>query len=309
MKNIQFAIPLLAAILLVSGGMAFAQNVDDSADNGKKAQEIEQQTQTNQTYKVEVDELAMQQFKDDIREILDEDTEDFQARSDEIRLQHEEFIATVIERARIDSDTRILTDMEIAEAKDYVFYETVKDERYKALLESNDAHKTSVDLAEWIGIQTAYAACPNTTPPNFKQLDMDIDGGSVTVLFLTFTFNGDNDLYKVEPIDNPRTCERTYKLYFEDEDHPKFDAAYDELRLILYGRTHDIEMFSIHNNNQIKFDDTWSSTRDYVCLVPHCHYTTTKSYTPGETIYVSNTWNHMMDTSNTNPGMPLTSVP
>ena len=119
-------------------------------------------------------------------------------------------------------------------------------------------------------------------------------------------------MYLVLYIDNSSTCERTYTLSFLDEDHPELDAFYDGLRWLLFNRVHDIESFTIINNNQIEFDDAWSSSNDYDCMTwTHlgCHATTTKSYIPGQTIYVSNIWNHMMDTSNTNSGYSMVSVP
>ncbi len=39
-----------------------------------------------------------------------------------------------------------------------------------------------------------------------------------------------------------------------------------------------------------------------------CHSTTTKSYS-GETVYVVNTWNHMLDTSDTNTSLSKVAVP
>ena len=128
-----------------------------------------------------------------------------------------------------------------------------------------------------------------------------------------YYFNGDNDLYLVLYQDKTSTCERTYTLSFLDEDHPYLDAFYDGIREWHFNRVHDVESFIIKNNNQIEFDDSWSSSNDYDCLTwtqQGCHATTTKTYYPGQTVYVSNTWNHMMDTSNTNPNSyDLVSVP
>ena len=39
------------------------------------------------------------------------------------------------------------------------------------------------------------------------------------------------------------------------------------------------------------------------------HYTTSQTYTPGQTVYVSNTWNHMMDTLDTNSSLAKVRVP
>ena len=106
-------------------------------------------------------------------------------------------------------------------------------------------------------------------------------------------------------------CETLYELKFYDEDHPNLDEFYDEVRLFWLHRIYDVEPIIIHNNNLIEFDNTWSSTNDYDCLslIFACHETTIKAYTPGQVVYVSNTWNHMMDTSDTNPGYSKVTVP
>ncbi len=254
-----------------------------------------------------VDELTKQEFKDDIRELLDGiDTEDFQAKSNEIKAEYDEFFSTVIEQARVDSETRNLTNAEIINVKKYIFDETIKDVKLKALQESNYADRIDVSFLDWFGIPSASAACSSTTNPTYKQLRLDIDGGSIGWLY---HFNGDNDLYLVSYNDNSVDCERTYSLYFYDEDHPTLDAAYDRVRIIMYDRIHDIEIFTIKNNNQIEFDNTWSNSWDYLCTTIYCHATTTKPYTPGQIIYVSNTWNHMMDISDTNRSLSKVSVP
>ncbi len=258
-----------------------------------------------------VNELTKQEFKDDIRELIDDaDTKDFQAKSNKIKAEYDEFFNTVIEQSRIDSETRYLTNAEITNVKNYIFDETIKDEKLKALQESDSADKIDVGFLEWFGIQTANAACPSTTNPSYKQLRLDINGGT----YNNNTYNGNNDLYLVLHQDNLGTCERMYTLSFLDEDHPYLDSFYDGVRLFLFNRTFDIESFVIKNNNQIIFGDTWSSSNSYDCTrssLDHrgCHSTTTKSYTPGQTIYVSNTWNHMMDTSDTNRSLSKVSVP
>ena len=100
-------------------------------------------------------------------------------------------------------------------------------------------------------------------------------------------------------------------LTFDDDDHPFLDRGYDELRMIMFDRKEDMESFSIENNRIIVFDNTWSSDGRFDCLFlgAGCHHTTAKAYTPGQIVYVSNTWNHMMDTSDTNRSYPKSYVP
>ena len=62
--------------------------------------------------------MTKQEFKEDIREPLgDADTKDFQSKFNEIKSEYDEFFKTVIEQARVDSETRNLTDEEIAGVK------------------------------------------------------------------------------------------------------------------------------------------------------------------------------------------------
>ena len=101
----------------------------------------------------------------------------------------------------------------------------------------------------------------------------------------------------------------THTLYFYGEDHPFLDAFHDGLRWAMYGRTHNIESFTIKSNNQIKFDRTWGGQNGYDNCWDGYHYTTTKTYVSGQTVYVSNTWNHVMGTLDTNGSPPKVRVP
>lgn len=291
----------------------FAEQSSQTGEQSDQKQKQDIQVQNSTSQKAMVDELTKQEFKNDIKELIsDLDAEQFQAKSDEIKAEYDEFFEAVIEQARLSSGTRMLIDNEITGAKEYIFSETIKDEKHKALQGQDAADRIDVSFLEWLGVKIANAACASTTNPNYKQLRIDIDGGT----YGGYTFNGGNDLYSLSYKDNSRTCERTYTLYFHDEDHPYLDGFYDNLRLILYERVQDIEIFTIKNNNQIEFDSkgegSWSSSNDFDCLnflLIGCHDTTTKSYVAGQTIYVSNTWNHMMDTSDTNPQHSKVTVP
>ena len=227
----------------------------------------------------------------------------------ELKTKYEELFKVLIKESRVDTGTRELTDAEILAAIDYISYETIKGEKRKIRYDEagNRGDTVGVDVLRWLGIPVVDAACPTTTDPDFRQVRIDIDGGR----YGSYSFNVDNDLYLVTTTTNPRTCEKTYDLYFKDEDHPLLDAFYDNFRQVWYQRVHDIESFTIKNNRVITFDDTWSSTQDYDGTwggYAH-HYTTSRTYTPGQTVYVSNTWNHMMDTLDTNSSLAKVRVP
>ncbi len=235
------------------------------------------------------------------------------SRSDkvgELKNKYNELLRESIEEVRLDTNTRVLTENEIKQSIHYIVTEAIKDEKEKDRIskseQAND-ETLSTDYLEALGIQYVDATCPSTTNPTYKQVSIDIDGGS----YGGNTFGGDNDLYLVLYSDNASTCERTYTLYWYDEDHPTLDSYYDGLRQAWYGRTHDIETFTIKNNSTIEFDGTWSNGHNFndTCwLIAGCHDTTTKTGSGGN-VYVSNTWNHMMDTSDTNSSLTKVTVP
>ena len=255
-----------------------------------------------------VDTKTVREFKEGVREWPKHDTEDRKSpeqKVDELNTKYGVLFKAVIGEIHVNTSTRSLTGDEILAAIDHITYETVKDERIKIMREEASGTGDAGFLGA-IGIPTAEAACPATADPDYKQVRIDIDGGT----YNGHRFNGDNDLYKVGVDLNVETCEMTYTLYFYD-DHLIADAFYDGARQVWYGRTHNIESFTIKNNNQIKFYGTWSSTNGYAdCLLdPTCHKTTTKTHVPGQTVHVSNTWNHMMDTSDTSRSLQKVRVP
>ncbi len=140
-------------------------------------------------------------------------------------------------------------------------------------------------------LPAAFASCgvqPDVT--GFKQLTLDIDGA--------VGFEGDNELESVQRNDLI-SCLREYTLTFADEDHPVsyIDAGYDVYRLYEYGRIQDVEKFYVSNGN-IWFLDSGSKSQGFLSFAP-IHYQVMSDFS--NTLYVSNTWNHLMDTQNTNP--------
>ena len=256
---------------------------------------------------------AIREFKHEIAQRLRYEGKDKKAAEDmvaELKIKYEAPFKAVPEEIRTAAGVREPTDAEIAAAIDYITYETIKDEKRKLVREraaaGSGAH--GAGLLGLLGIPVADAACPATTDPRYKQVRIDIDGGR----YDEHSFNGGNKLYDVRVTEDSRSCEKTYDLHFYDEDHPYLDALYDKVRYVLYGRVHDVESFTIKNNRQIEFDETWSSAHNYNhmdWLSRGFHGTTTKTYMPGQTIYVSNTWNHMMDTSDTNRYLTKSWVP
>ena len=251
-------------------------------------------------------------FKQDVKDWIKSQNDETKAEKiSSLKTEYDELLSGLAEQALARAGMQYVSDNEKQALIHYAVTETMKDEYIKNKFEENkkdDITNVVFDVLSVFGLQQAHATtCPSTTNPTYKQENIDIAGGS----YGGHHFNGGNDLYLVLYSDNSSTCERTYSLSFYDEDHPNFDAAYDAIRWIMFNRTFDIESFTIRNNNQIIFDNTYSSSNDFDCLqeIEGCHLTHTKTYHPGSTVYVSNTWNHMMNTYDTNPTLTSVSVP
>ncbi len=121
----------------------------------------------------------------------------------------------------------------------------------------------------------------------------------------SYDVNGDNDLYQVSA--EYTTNYVKYTLYFKDEDHPDrtWDAIYDTWRKLPpplgYGRIEDIESFTVQDGI-INFDDIWDNDKTYAEWWGQ-HGDKTRDYTDNTKVFVSNVWNHAMDTLDKNPGM------
>jgi len=116
-----------------------------------------------------------------------------------------------------------------------------------------------------------------------------------------YDVNGGNELYQVSA--EYTTNYVKYTLDFKDEDHPNpiWDAIYDIWRQIYYGRIEDIESFTVQDGI-INFDDIWDNDKTYAEWWGQ-HGDKTRPYSASTVVYVSNVWNHAMDTLDKNPSM------
>ncbi len=134
------------------------------------------------------------------------------------------------------------------------------------------------------------------------QVSPDVNGGSGTDdAGNSYNVNGNNSLYKVSVEYTSNYVK--YTLYFYDEDHPDpaWDAIYDAWRQAWYGRIEDIESFTIQDG-VINFDDIWDNDKTYAEWWGQ-HGDKTRNYTSSTEVYVSNVWNHAMDTLDKNPSI------
>jgi hypothetical protein len=164
-------------------------------------------------------------------------------------------------------------------------------------------------------ITTTYSANlpANTYYPihNFVQVNPDVYGGKGRDSNINpFNVNGNNNLYQIG-VENGKNCIFTwcyaqytkYTLYFYDEDHPDptIDILYDYWRQLYYGRIQDVESFVV-TNGIIDFNGIWDNNRAYAEFYGQ-HGGMTRSYATNSKIYVSNVWNHAMDTVDKNSDM------
>ena len=148
------------------------------------------------------------------------------------------------------------------------------------------------------------------------QVNVDITGGSgVDDEGNGYEVDGKNDLFKI--VVEYTSDSITYELHFYDEDHPEplLDRTYDSIRCSIYpGRDstygcEDVESITVENGI-VEFPSTWSnsclgslcSQQTYAELQP-MHETGQRSYSSNVEIYVSNVWDHLMDTVDSNPSM------
>ncbi|MBO8175425.1 MAG: hypothetical protein H0Z18_09225 [Thermococcus sp.] len=152
------------------------------------------------------------------------------------------------------------------------------------------------------------------------QVNVDINGGrGIDNRANPYSVDGKNDLFEIVVYYTSSSVQ--YELHFYDEDHPipSVDSWYDDYRCEHYpGRDdtygcEDIESIRVENG-VIEFPTTWS--RIYECHNNYCtwteqtygepiptHESGERTYSPSVVIYISNTWNHLMDTVDSNPSM------
>ncbi|MBI2839557.1 MAG: hypothetical protein HYX75_14685 [Acidobacteria bacterium] len=165
---------------------------------------------------------------------------------------------------------------------------------------------TGVESGAPVALYYAPAAATNPYPIHWwVQVSPDVKGGiGIDDAWWPYSVNGRNDFYRLD-IEYTQSYTK-YTVYFRDEDHPDplTDASYDAWRLAYYGRIYDKESFTVQNG-MITFGDIWSNGKTYAYPLG-VHGSQTRPFAPGTAIYISNVWNHAMDTLDTNRSMAET---
>ncbi|WP_067960121.1 hypothetical protein [Nitrosopumilus sp. Nsub] len=134
---------------------------------------------------------------------------------------------------------------------------------------------------------------------------MDRTGGSGTDSSSNdYDIDGGNDFSSLST--SYTSTKVTYTLTFDDEDHPDewWDDFWDNWRSVQYGRTTDIESFYVTSAG-INFNGIWDNDKTFAEFYGQ-HGNKVRSYSSGSPVYISNVWNHAMDTTNENSGMSMT---
>lgn len=151
----------------------------------------------------------------------------------------------------------------------------------------------------------AYASHNPYPISTWKQVSVDINGGSGTDSASNdYDIDGGNDFSSLTT--SWTSTKTTYTLTFDDEDHPDpwWDDFWDDWRQTYYGRTTDIESFTVDSSG-INFNGIWDNDKTFAEFYGQ-HGNKVRSYSSGSPVYISNVWNHAMDTSNENSGMSIT---
>jgi len=140
------------------------------------------------------------------------------------------------------------------------------------------------------------------------QVKVDLTGGhGMDSKHHLYWVNGNNNISKI--VVKWSGNDVTYEIHFYDEDYPipRVDQAYDKARCHNYTDRdstygcEDIESIEVLNGKLI-FHSDWSNDQTYATYRVH-HLVHSEPYKQGVVIYVSNTWDHLMATFDTNPDM------
>ncbi len=131
-------------------------------------------------------------------------------------------------------------------------------------------------------------------------LPADDSRNSISSVFINQTCSGDR-----------LTSEIT--VVFSDEDHPNglIDLLYDGYRQMKYGRSADVETFTIHSQHgvieKIDFKHVYAADQTfYFAQVQHYDATpagSTFEYEGNRPVIYINTWNHMFSETDNNPAL------
>jgi len=249
----------------------------------------------------------------DIKEYVKSDMQDPNAKKAELKSKHADKLDRIVSKVANKVDLQFTTD-EKDDLKDLIVREHIKELKRQKIV-SQIPIDAVTEVIEIGGLSTqgyfelpiAYATGNPYPITSWKQVTIDRDGGSGTDSSGNdYDIDGGNDFTTLST--SYTSTKVTYTLTFDGEDHPDPDTDdwYDSYRQAVYGRSTDIESFTVDSNG-IDFSGIWDEDKTFGEWYGQ-HGDQTRTYSSGVSIYVSNVWNHAMDTSNENSSMSITSL-
>jgi hypothetical protein len=176
----------------------------------------------------------------------------------------------------------------------------VKDEDFVSLYLRND--ETEIQSG-------TMQKTSSIVPLRLVQVADDVNGGAgIDGGGRPYNVNGNNILFDVTA-DTGYSGKILYECHFTDEDvpYPAGDASYDLFRLQYYGTLIDVQGFFIRDPDStgtryIEFGNDWDNGNSYGTVAGQ-HGTMTSVWNVGDSIFISNVWNHAMGLADRNSNM------
>lgn len=247
----------------------------------------------------------------DIKAYVNGDMNDPTAKKSELKATHADKLDKIVSKISKKVNHEF-SDEEREGLKDLIIREHIS-EMYRQKIVSEipeDAITETIEIGElsaqgFFELPAAYASAHPYPITSWKQVTVDRTGGTGTDSASNdYDINGDNDFSSLSI--SYTSTKSTYTLTFDDEDHPDpdWDDFWDDWRQVRYNRTTDIETFTVDSTGVV-FDGIWSNGKTFAEFWGQ-HEDKTRTYSSGMSIYISNVWNHSLDTINENSGMAMT---
>ncbi len=267
-----------------------------SADKGYHAQEVKD---------------LFEDIDKDVKSYVKSDMKDPFAKKSELKAKYADKLDKIVSKIAKKVNHKFSVE-EQEGLKDLIIQEHISEVyRQKMISEiPTDAitETIEIDLSSnpgYFELPSAYGSGNPYPITSWKQVTVDRTGGSGTDSSgNSYDIDGNNDFSLLST--SYTSTKVTYTLTFDDEDHPieSWDNFWDNWRFVQYGRTTDIESFSITSAG-INFNGIWDNDKTFGEFYGQ-HGNKVRSYSSGSPIYISNVWNHAMDTTNENYGMSIT---
>lgn len=247
----------------------------------------------------------------DVKSYVNGDMKDPLTKKAELKVKYADELDKIVSLVAEKANLQLSTD-DRENLKDMIVREHMSEIHRQKMVAAipNDATTETIEVGKlftqgYFELPKAYAT-GNPYPINkWKQVSVDITGGSGTdSAGNSYNINGGNQFTLLTT--SYTSSQVTYTLTFADEDAPSpaLDAFWDSWRQLTYGRTTDIESFTVTSSG-VNFSNIWDNDKTFAEVLGQ-HGNLVRPYYSGVIVYISNVWNHAMDTAGTNPGMSIT---